>query len=299
MATATATPLSKGGSAFKLALPASPSAAAMREAAEAEVVAASAAVTREGAVAEVERQMVSGDTQFVSPLEDVLAYADYIGIDIGEDAELLWIADEALQAAEPAGWEECQDLQGGTYWYNPTTLTTMVQHPVDYHYQQFYLQMRQEKEQRRKFHSDLAAGREPAVPGSPRSARTGRAGRQGDTPRGGGGSPSMSRLDLRSVYADDVDDGAETPRGWLKRTKSLLTPRSSSANRRSPSRRDDGGGWEAVQVTGCHCHCHCRYCLLHCHLRLTHLHHLPLQVTAVVRRDERGLGMELNAYNQS
>ena len=78
----------------------------------------------------------------------------------------------------------------------------------------------------------------------------------------------MSRLDLRSVYADDVDDGAETPRGWLKRTKSLLTPRSSGANRRSPSRRDDGGGWEAVQVTGCHCHC--RYCLLHCHLRLTH-----------------------------
>ena len=65
----------------------------------------------------------------------------------------------------------------------------------------------------------------------------------------------MSRLDLRSVYADDVDDGAETPRGWLKRTKSLLTPRSSGANRRSPSRRDDGGGWEAVQVTGCHCHC--------------------------------------------
>ena len=123
MPTATATPLGKGGSAFKLALPASPSAAAMREAAEAEVAAASAAVTREGAVAEVERQMVSGDTQFVSPLEDVLAYADYIGIDIGEDAELLWIADEALQAAEPAGWEECQDLQGGTYWYNPTTLT--------------------------------------------------------------------------------------------------------------------------------------------------------------------------------
>ena len=52
-----------------------------------------------------------------------------------------------------------------------------------------------------------------------------------------------------------------------------------------------------VQVTGCHCHC--RYCLLHCHLRLTHLHHLPLQVTAVVRRDPSvGLGMELNAYNQ-
>ena len=67
----------------------------------------------------------------------------------------------------------------------------------------------------------------------------------------------MSRLDLRSVYADDVDDGAETPRGWLKRTKSLLTPRSSGANRRSPSRRDDGGGGGAGQVTGCHCRCHC------------------------------------------
>ena len=122
MPTATATTLGKGGSAFKLALPASPSAAAMREAAEAEVAAASAAVTREGAVAEVERQMVSGDTQFVSPLEDVLAYADYIGIDIGEDAELLWMRTRRSRRRS-SGWEECQDLQGGTYWYNPTTLT--------------------------------------------------------------------------------------------------------------------------------------------------------------------------------
>ena len=75
-------------------------------------------------------------------MSDILGYAEYIGMDIKEDAHLLWIADEALQAPEPQGWEQRLDPKGGVYYYHPTTGMSLNQHPLDHHYQQFYLQMK-------------------------------------------------------------------------------------------------------------------------------------------------------------
>ena len=63
----------------------------------------------------------------------------------GSDLQFSRLADEALQAPEPVGWEQRQDPRGNTYYLNTTTNMTMMQHPVDYHYQQFYLQMKQQK----------------------------------------------------------------------------------------------------------------------------------------------------------
>jgi len=63
-------------------------------------------------------------------------------MDIKEDAHLLWIADEALQAPEPQGWEQRLDPKGGVYYYHPTTGMSLNQHPLDHHYQQFYMQMK-------------------------------------------------------------------------------------------------------------------------------------------------------------
>ena len=79
---------------------------------------------------------------FKCAVSDVLEYAEYLGMDIKEDAHLLWIADEALQAPEPQGWEQRLDPQGGVYYYHPTTGMSLNQHPLDHHYQQFYLQMK-------------------------------------------------------------------------------------------------------------------------------------------------------------
>mmetsp|Transcript_24541 Transcript_24541/g.80804 ORF Transcript_24541/g.80804 Transcript_24541/m.80804 type:complete len:1323 (+) Transcript_24541:97-4065(+) len=79
---------------------------------------------------------------FHCEVSDILGYAEYIGMDIKEDAHLLWIADEALQAPEPQGWEQRLDPKGGVYYYHPTTGMSLNQHPLDHHYQQFYLQMK-------------------------------------------------------------------------------------------------------------------------------------------------------------
>ncbi|KAL1527781.1 hypothetical protein AB1Y20_009166 [Prymnesium parvum] len=169
--------------------------------------------------------------QFVCPIEDILAYADMIGMDVVEDMDLLWIADEALQAPEPEGWEERQDPRGGIYYVNSTTDVVMLQHPVDYHYQQFYLQLKMQKKQQ------AAAARSGNTPRGMESPR-GPSGTPRGTPRAEG-APKNMQLDLRSVSADhgSEDESKATPRGWLSRK--LLTPRG------SPKKET----YECIQIT--------------------------------------------------
>jgi hypothetical protein len=193
-----------------------------------------------------QRRMEEVTAKFVCPLDDVFAYAEMIGMDIQEDVELLWIADEALQAPEPYGWEQRQDPRGNTYYCNAITNMTMVQHPVDYHYQQLYLQYKQQQ---------LVALM------TPRS----RAAEEAKSTK----SPFESgkyQLDLRSVNTDG-DYGGEpppTPKGWIKRASSMLTPRSSSVE---------------VPPTSVY-------------------EYQCIQINAKVVRGSERLGMELNAYNQ-
>lgn len=87
-------------------------------------------------------KLMGNAARLVCAVSDVLEYAEYLGMDIKEDAHLLWIADEALQAPEPQGWEQRLDPKGGVYYYHPTTGMSLNQHPLDHHYQQFYLQMK-------------------------------------------------------------------------------------------------------------------------------------------------------------
>ena len=48
-----------------------------------------------------------------------------------EDADLLWIAEEALTAGEPEGWEEQMDPNGNLYYRNTVTGQSSRQHPLD------------------------------------------------------------------------------------------------------------------------------------------------------------------------
>jgi len=102
---------------------------------------------------------------FKCAVSDVLEYAEYLGMDIKEDAHLLWIADEALQAPEPQGWEQRLDPKGGVYYYHPTTGMSLNQHPLDHHYQQFYLQMKAQYDA--MYQGNAAAAAATPTPGVP------------------------------------------------------------------------------------------------------------------------------------
>jgi len=72
--------------------------------------------------------------------QDVLEYAVYLGMDLREDVGLLWIADQALQADDPEGWDQCESPNGDLYYMHEVTKQVLWQHPLDYQYQQLYLE---------------------------------------------------------------------------------------------------------------------------------------------------------------
>lgn len=120
-------------------------AAAAQEAAEAEALAAEAAeiaaMEEEEALREAALETLSARRIiFRSEAKDVLEYAVYLGMQLAEDIDLLWIADEALQAEDPDGWDQAESPTGDMYYIHVVTQQVLWQHPLDYSYQQKYLQ---------------------------------------------------------------------------------------------------------------------------------------------------------------
>merc|ERR1719424_1710449 len=89
-------------------------------------------------------ELKASGTEFRSAPEDVLEYAVYLGMQLDEDKELLWIADQALQAEDPEGWSQCESPNGDLYYVNQVTMQVLWQHPLDYQYQQTYLEQKKE-----------------------------------------------------------------------------------------------------------------------------------------------------------
>ena len=204
-----------------------------------------------------QRKMDELAKSFVCPLEDVLAYAEMIGMEPNEDTDLLWIADEALQAPEPAGWEVRQDPRGNTYYFNVTTGVTMQQHPVDYHYQQLFLQKKMERTMQNNLAQMTPRSRAAAQAANAKSQQPEKS--------------STFKLDLRSLSADGDDAPLATPKGWLTKATSMLTPRASKKESEKEAKRELAESLDGLKL---------------------------VQVEVSVKRGTERLGMELNAYNQ-
>lgn len=83
--------------------------------------------------------------------KEVLEYADWLGMDLQEDADLLWIAKEGLKAPLPKAWKPCQVGEGGEiFYFNYETGESVWDHPCDEHYRK--------KLKRAKLKSNLVVG---------------------------------------------------------------------------------------------------------------------------------------------
>ena len=91
------------------------------------------------------KQSARYQSEFKSLSEDVLEYAVYLGMEPKEDADLLWIAEEALTAGEPEGWEEQMDPNGNLYYRSTVTGQSSRQHPLDEYYQNLYLKLKMQR----------------------------------------------------------------------------------------------------------------------------------------------------------
>ncbi|KAF0982534.1 hypothetical protein FDP41_011464 [Naegleria fowleri] len=67
--------------------------------------------------------------------EDVLKYAEFLGIDPQLEPELLDIAREGIKAPLPEGWRPCQS-DGQLYYFNFHTGESIWDHPLDAYYKQ-------------------------------------------------------------------------------------------------------------------------------------------------------------------
>ena len=65
-------------------------------------------------------------------------YARYLGIDPAVDHDLMWIAEEALEAPLPSEWTEHFDSSDRVYYYNETTKGTSLTHPLENLYRDAY-----------------------------------------------------------------------------------------------------------------------------------------------------------------
>ena len=77
--------------------------------------------------------------------EAILAHAEFLGIDPVEDEEFLYIAEEALTAPLPEGWEQGFAEDGTPYHFNPTTKESLWEHPLDEHYRNMFRDLKAKK----------------------------------------------------------------------------------------------------------------------------------------------------------
>eukprot|EP00158_Paraphelidium_tribonemae_P008121 Partr_v1_DN28479_c1_g1_i1_m41419 putative Centrosomal protein 164kDa len=78
------------------------------------------------------------DSQYEPTQEEILEYADFIGLDPASEPHLLWIAREGLMAPLPADWKPCQTDDNQVYYFNFATGESLWDHPCDEIYRSIY-----------------------------------------------------------------------------------------------------------------------------------------------------------------
>jgi len=74
---------------------------------------------------------------------DVQKYAEWLGMDLEKDADLLWVAREGLKAPLPQNWKPCKTSSGEIFYHNTDTCKSFWDHPCDDHYRRLIKEVRE------------------------------------------------------------------------------------------------------------------------------------------------------------
>jgi len=78
-------------------------------------------------------------------IREVEEFAVYLGMNLAEDRDLLWVAVEAMTAPLPENWSEHNTRDGQPYYYNKRTDHTQWEHPMDDYHRNLYKKLKAEK----------------------------------------------------------------------------------------------------------------------------------------------------------
>ncbi|KAL0252205.1 hypothetical protein GEMRC1_001417 [Eukaryota sp. GEM-RC1] len=86
------------------------------------------------------------DPNYEPTESEVMEYAEYLGMDPVDDADLLWIAKEGINAPLPDGWTAYKHHAESVYYFNHLTQESYWEHPLDAHFKEKYLQEKEKKQ---------------------------------------------------------------------------------------------------------------------------------------------------------
>jgi len=180
-------------------------------------------------------------------MEDVVRnYArDVLGMEPRDMDDYLWVADEAMRAPLPQGWEQHEDeSRGKPYYVNEGTGETQWTHPGDEFYREKFQRMkrRQPALPPRDRDSRGGRGRSPPWRRSPSPQRRPGQMRRSPSPRRRPGGPAgRDRSPARRGPGGPGGRRSPSPRRVQRRSPSPRRRPGGPARRRSPSPRRRGG----------------------------------------------------------
>jgi len=77
--------------------------------------------------------------------EEIKEYALYLGMNLEEDKDLLWIAEKGLTASVPKPWKPCRTAEGNIYYFNFVTGQSSWEHPFDEESKKLYKKEKEKK----------------------------------------------------------------------------------------------------------------------------------------------------------
>eukprot|EP00927_Polykrikos_kofoidii_P070251 TRINITY_DN66303_c0_g1_i1.p1 TRINITY_DN66303_c0_g1~~TRINITY_DN66303_c0_g1_i1.p1 ORF type:complete len:123 (-),score=32.84 TRINITY_DN66303_c0_g1_i1:30-398(-) len=89
------------------------------------------------------------DEHYEPSKDDVEEYAVWLGMELPEDNELLWIAREGLMAPLPKPWKPCQSAESEVFYFNFETGESQWDHPCDATYHLVYEGEKRRKQERK------------------------------------------------------------------------------------------------------------------------------------------------------
>ncbi|GAX85096.1 hypothetical protein CEUSTIGMA_g12516.t1 [Chlamydomonas eustigma] len=78
------------------------------------------------------------DENYEPTQQEILEYAQWLGMDAEKEKELMWIAKEGLKAPLPQSWKPCKTPGGDIYYFNFSTGESIWDHPCDEFYRKLY-----------------------------------------------------------------------------------------------------------------------------------------------------------------
>jgi len=78
------------------------------------------------------------DSNYEPTAKEIEGYAKYMGMDMGEDHELFYIAKEGLKAPLPSTWKPCK-VGDNKYYFNFGTKEIQEEHPCDDYYKKLFI----------------------------------------------------------------------------------------------------------------------------------------------------------------